>query len=244
MSHERKSLVATWQRRATVHAALGDATRLAILDQLGLGDAAPGELGRSLGLASNLLAHHIGVLEAAGVVTRQRSEGDARRSYVRLAIEDADVAKLAPLPEAPDGVRRLLFVCTHNSARSQLAAAAWGNVSSIPASSAGTAPSQRVHPRAVRVAARHGLSLDKARTQHISDARRAGDLLVAVCDNAYEQLRDDPVALLHWAVPDPVAVESSAAFETAYSTIETRVARLADVLSLPTRRSRRTHVRA
>jgi protein-tyrosine-phosphatase/DNA-binding transcriptional ArsR family regulator len=220
------------QQRAAVHAALGDPTRLAIAERLGLGDASPGELGRLLGLSSNLLAHHLRVLETAGVVQRQRSEGDARRSYVRLAIEQPDVALLAPLPEAPTAVRRLLFVCTHNSARSQLAAATWGAFSDVPATSAGTAPATRVHPRAVRVASRHGLSLDSAITQHVADVHRAGDLLVAVCDNAYEQLREQR-SLLHWAVADPVTVETMTAFEATYSTIESRVARLAGVLAPP-----------
>lgn len=220
------------QRRAAVHAALGDPTRLAIAERLGLGDASPGELGRLLGLSSNLLAHHLRVLETAGVVQRQRSEGDARRSYVRLAIEQPDVARVAPLAEPPTAVRRLLFVCTHNSARSQLAAACWRALSDVPATSAGTTPASRVHPRAVRVASRHGLSLDDAVTQHIADVHRSGDLLVAVCDTAYEQLREQP-SLLHWSVPDPVAVETTTAFEASYTTIESRVARLAGALVPP-----------
>jgi hypothetical protein len=61
---------------------------------------------------------------------------------------------------------------------------------------------------------------------------RAGDLLVAVCDNAYEQLREQR-SLLHWAVADPVTVETMTAFEATYSTIESRVARLAGVLAPP-----------
>jgi DNA-binding transcriptional ArsR family regulator len=102
-----------------VHAALGDPARLAIVDTLVLGEASPSELQQLLDMPSNLMAHHVRVLEKAGVVTRHRSEGDRRRTY------------LAPAPAALDALRprvtreavRVVFVCTENSARSQLAAA-------------------------------------------------------------------------------------------------------------------------
>src|SRR5215207_10068873 len=102
----------TVERRAAVHAALGDPARLAVVDELLLGDRSPGELAAALGLASNLLAHHLHVLEAAGVIGRTRSEADRRRTYVRLI--PAALAVLAPAVrlDAP----RVVFVCTHNSA--------------------------------------------------------------------------------------------------------------------------------
>src|SRR6185436_10313437 len=76
------------ERRATVHAALGEPVRLAIVDRLGPGDASPGELAAAVGVGSNLLAHHLNVLEEAGVIRRVRSEGDRRRSYVQLCLDD------------------------------------------------------------------------------------------------------------------------------------------------------------
>ena len=76
------------ERRAAVHAALGEPVRLAIVDRLGPGDASPGELAEAVGLGSNLLAHHLKVLEEAGVIRRVRSEGDRRRSYVQLCLDD------------------------------------------------------------------------------------------------------------------------------------------------------------
>src|ERR1700761_1011034 len=72
------------ERRARVHAALSDPARLAITDALGDGDAPPSELAAMLGPPANLLAPPLGVLEQAGVVTRHRSEGDRRRTYLRL----------------------------------------------------------------------------------------------------------------------------------------------------------------
>jgi protein-tyrosine-phosphatase/DNA-binding HxlR family transcriptional regulator len=207
--------------RAAVHAALGDPARLAVVDALLLGDRSPGELGEALGMPSNLLAHHLRLLEQVGVIERGRSEADRRRSYVRL-VPAALPAAPAPRLSAP----RVVFVCTHNSARSQLASALWARRSSVPVASAGTRPARRVHRRAVSVGRRHGLALQDARTASVAEVLRRDDLLVAVCDGAYEQLGAAP-GRLHWSVPDPVAVDTQAAFERAYEEIEQRVDRLA-----------------
>jgi ArsR family transcriptional regulator, arsenate/arsenite/antimonite-responsive transcriptional repressor / arsenate reductase (thioredoxin) len=214
------------ETRARIHAALGDPARLAIVDALAVGDASPGEIGAQLGMSTNLVAHHLGVLADAGVIDRRRSEHDRRRNYVRL--RPAALAALrAPGLATP---RRVVFVCTRNSARSQLAAALWTRRSPIPATSAGTAPASRVHPRAVRTAKRHGLRLDPARTARLADVADKGDLLVAVCDHVHETLPADQPRL-HWSVPDPVPIDSDDAFEAAYTDLADRVDRLA---ALPT----------
>ncbi|MGB3353478.1 MAG: helix-turn-helix domain-containing protein, partial [Mycobacterium sp.] len=121
-------------QRVAVFAALADPARLAIVDHLLLADASPSELRTVLNVQSNLLAHHLGVLKRAGVVRHSRSEADGRRSYLRLerqALENL-------LPTAERSVARVVFVCTQNSARSQLAAAIWSRHSEVPAASAGT----------------------------------------------------------------------------------------------------------
>ena len=88
--------------RAAVHAALADPARLLITDALAEGDASPSELAALLEMPSNLLTHHLGVLEQAGLVSRRRSEGDRRRTYLRL------VPRARPAGPAPgaDGRRR------------------------------------------------------------------------------------------------------------------------------------------
>jgi len=133
-----------------------------------------------------------------------------------------------PEPHLPAG-RRVAFVCTHNSARSQLAASAWRAVSELPAESAGTHPATRVHPGAVRVARRHGLKLAGTGTRHYDDVVRSGDLVVAVCDQVHEELPVGP--RLHWSVPDPVRRGSPADFEAAFQDIVGRVAQLADAIN-------------
>ena len=127
----------TGPARATVHAALADPARLQITDTLLAGDASPSELAAMLAMPSNLLAHHLHVLEQAGIITRRRSEGDRRRTYLQLI---PGTAGLAGCARQPARRRRVLFVCTANSARSHLAAALWRRASNVPAVSAGTQP--------------------------------------------------------------------------------------------------------
>jgi ArsR family transcriptional regulator, arsenate/arsenite/antimonite-responsive transcriptional repressor / arsenate reductase (thioredoxin) len=218
------------EARAATFAALGEPVRLALVDRLVLGDASPGELAAEVGLSSNLLAHHLRVLQEAGVIRRVRSEGDHRRSYVQLRLDNPTVLAAAVTGELCSGtgpIRRVLFVCTANSARSQLAAATWNQLSSMPATSAGTHPGPRIHPRAMRLARRRGLRLDKRQPTHIDHILAEGDLVVAVCDNAHEELHP-AIRRLHWSIPDPVPVDTDHAFETAYTDIDSRVRHLAD----------------
>ncbi|MGN9804919.1 arsenate reductase/protein-tyrosine-phosphatase family protein [Micromonospora sp. L32] len=213
--------------RARIHAALGDPARLAIVDALTLGDASPGEIASDLGMPTNLVAHHVKVLTEAGLVVRGRSEGDRRRTYLRL--RPAALAALTPSPLA--GVGRVVFVCTRNSARSQLAAAIWSDRAHTSAASAGTKPADRVHPRAVAVAQRHGLALNPTGTSHVADIVRDDDLVIAVCDNAHEELTGPVRPRLHWSVPDPVRLDTDAAFEAAFADLAARVERVAPVVT-------------
>jgi protein-tyrosine-phosphatase/DNA-binding MarR family transcriptional regulator len=213
------------EARAKIHAALGDPARLAIADILAVGDASPGEIGARLGMATNLVAHHLGVLADAGLIERRRSEHDRRRSYLQLR-----PAALAALqPPRLHTPRRVVFVCTRNSARSQMAAALWGEHSPIPAASAGTEPAARVNPRAVQTAQRHGLRIEPVATHHVDEVSADGDLLIAVCDHVHETLPAERTRL-HWSVPDPVPVDTDAAFEAAYNDLADRIGRLAPTI--------------
>lgn len=213
-------------RRTAIHAALADPHRLEIVDELTMSDRSPSELGASLAIGSNLLAHHVGVLEEAGLVERLTSAGDGRRRYVRLV---PDALSVIAEPIATLVARSVLFVCTANSARSQLAAAVWNARHDVPATSAGTRPAARVRPEAVEAAARAGLDLRGARTRSISDDTDRPDLVVTVCDVAHEELGTLPerVRLVHWSIPDPTPAGTPAAFDGALRSITARVGALA-----------------
>ncbi|GGM67759.1 putative regulatory protein, ArsR family [Micromonospora sonchi] len=213
--------------RARIHAALGEPARLAIVDALTFGDASPGEIAHTLDMPTNLVAHHVKVLTEAGLVLRGRSEGDRRRTYLRL--QPAALAALIPPPLADVG--RVVFVCTHNSARSQLAAALWKRRTRGEAASAGTKPAARVHPRAIAVAHRYDLNLNPAGTAHVNDVVRDDDLVIAVCDNAHEDLTGPVRPRLHWSVPDPVRVNTDEAFEATFADLAARVDRVAPAMS-------------
>ncbi|MFJ6027150.1 metalloregulator ArsR/SmtB family transcription factor [Pseudarthrobacter sp. NPDC092424] len=209
------------EERVAKHAALADPARLRIVDLLTLGDLSPSELQAELGMTSNLLSHHLRTLEQAGMVTRGRSEADRRRTYIRLA--SGALEGLAP--GVTHAVRRVLFVCTANAARSQLAAALWGRMSGIPAVSAGTHPAEAVAAGAIDIAWQHGLRLPDAAPQHLDQVAGADDFVVTVCDNAHEELPS--LHAVHWSVPDPLRRNNSQAFAETYRDLESRIAGLA-----------------
>jgi protein-tyrosine-phosphatase/DNA-binding transcriptional ArsR family regulator len=204
--------------RAQRHAALGDPTRLAIVDELATSDRAPVELQRLTGSSSNLLAHHLDVLEEVGLITRSRSSGDGRRRYVHLHRDSLHDLS----PGHRRRAQRALFVCTHNSARSQLAAALWTQLTDQPADSAGTDPAERVHSGAVAAARRAGIDLSDARPKHLDEVGSMPGLVVTVCDRAHEELDPDHT-WLHWSVPDPVQAPTKAAFDATVSELRTRI---------------------
>ena len=212
------------ERRAAVHAALGEPVRLAIVEQLASSDRAPSVLSAQFGLTGNLLAHHLDVLERVGLIERRTSSGDRRRRYVRLRTETLDQVPIAGHPRRG----RALFVCTHNSARSQLAAALWRQRTGDDATSAGTHPADAVHPGAVAAAARAGLDLGAARPRALEDGDLDADLIVTVCDRAHEEL-DAPTKWLHWSIPDPVDTGTKRAFDAALRTLDQRITALAPI---------------
>lgn len=206
-------------RRAEIHAALGDPARVAVVDALQSSDRSPKELSDLLDVAPSLLAFHLDALEHAGLIERVVSSGDRRRRYVRLRPDQLGlVTRSVAQLTGP-----MLFVCTHNSARSQLAAAAWRTDRGGEASSAGTDPASTVHPGAIAAAARAGLDLTDARPRRLDDVP-ADATLVTVCDLAHEQLSHRPS--WHWSIPDPAADGTDAAFDRALDLIRTRISAL------------------
>jgi protein-tyrosine-phosphatase len=224
--------------RVATHAALADPHRLEIVDELALSERSPSELGAVLRIGSNLLAHHLGVLEEAGLVERLISDGDGRRRYVRLV---PDALSAIAEPVATLVARQVLFVCRANSARSQLAAAAWNARHEVPATSAGTRPAGAVRPEAVEAATRAGLDLRSARPRSIEDIAEFPDLVVTVCDLAREELPSlgDGARLLHWSIPDPARSRSATAYDQALGRIAGRIETLAPHVR-PPRRVRRS----
>lgn len=218
------------QRRARRFAALGDPVRLAIVEDLVVSDCQPLELARRHDLGSNLLAHHLDILESAGLIGRSVSAGDRRRRYVR-----ANLAALAevqiPVPSRAvlsADAGRVVFVCTAATARSQLAAALWRHRTNGAAAAMGTDPAAAIHPATLAAARRAGLDLDGAQPRAVDDEALGGDVVVTVCDRAHEALGAQR-NWRHWSVPDPVVVGTSGAFDDCVAELTARIDVLAGV---------------
>ena len=203
--------------RAAIHAALGEPVRLGIAEELAVTDRSPTELANRFDISPNLLAYHLAVLEQVGMIERFVSAGDQRRRYVRLRRDP--LQSLGLVPATPAGP--VLFVCSHNSARSQLAAAIWAARTGSPATSAGTHPAERVHPGAVAAATRAGLDLGSAVPRLIDPDADPG-LVVTVCDRAHEEL-DPPPEWWHWSLPDPIEDGRDAAFDAVVEELDERI---------------------
>ena len=206
--------------RAQMFAALGDRLRLDIVDELTLSDRTPGELIQKFEIPSALLAHHLDVLENAQIVERIESSADRRKRFVRLAERNLPILLSSKYPG------NIQFICRHNSARSQLAAAIWKKFVGTAATSAGTEPAKTVHPLTIQIAKRHNLDLGQAIPRKYRPTSAHGRLEITVCDQSHDDL-SMPLSRSHWSLPDPTNVGTMAAFEQTYQELFKRIIPLA-----------------
>jgi protein-tyrosine-phosphatase/DNA-binding HxlR family transcriptional regulator len=206
--------------RAQMFAALGDRLRLDIVDELTLSDRTPGELIQKFEIPSALLAHHLDVLENAQIVERIESSADRRKRFVRLAERNLPLLVSSKYPG------NIQFICRHNSARSQLAAAIWKKLIGTAASSAGTEPAKTVHPLTIQIAKRHNLDLGQAIPRKYRPTSAHGRLEITVCDQSHDDL-SMPLSRSHWSLPDPTNIGTIAAFEQTYQELFKRIIPLA-----------------
>lgn len=208
------------ERRAQIYAALGDPLRVGIVELLEEQDLSPDALAAQLDIPGNLLAHHLKVLQGAGIVERSQSRHDRRRTYVHLL---PDVLEGLHFGAGEIAVPRVVFVCTHNSARSVLADALWKKSSGVPSTSAGTHPADRINPGAQAAAKRYGCVISQKKPQFFSHVVTPEDLVVSVCDSVNEELGSIPNAYVHWSIPDPASVDTDKAFDAAVADLQGRI---------------------
>jgi ArsR family transcriptional regulator, arsenate/arsenite/antimonite-responsive transcriptional repressor / arsenate reductase (thioredoxin) len=242
---------------------LSDPLRWQLVTELGRSDRRVGELVQLVGKPQNLVSYHLAELRKAGVVSARRSSADGRDVYYRAdlvrcrdLLSDAGRAlhpgvSLVPTPPALVGPRsarpRLLFLCTGNSARSQIAEALieQRSTGSVEARSAGSHP-KPLHPNAVRVMAERGVDISGRPTKSLARfARQRFDRVITLCDKVREICPAFPGAPIasHWSIADPATSGDSdkatyPAFEHTADEIESRVELLlADLWTRPMERT-------
>jgi len=236
---------------------VADPQRWALLAALGRSDRRVGELADLTDNAPNLVSYHLGALRSAGLVTARKSSADGRDTYYRLDPERCrellDAAGIAIHPalaraEAtapPLRVRRgrkprIRFLCTGNSARSQMAEALIDERThhGVTARSAGSEP-RPLHPDAVHVMAERGIDISNRRSKHLDQFRHTDfDSVVTLCDRVREVCPEFPghPVTTHWSMPDPSREpDGIAAFERTADEIDARVGLLVAQLAVPER---------
>jgi protein-tyrosine-phosphatase len=221
----------------TFLALAGHRLRWQLLSELAHSDRRVGELCSLLAQPQSLVSYHLGRLRAAAVVFSRRSSADGRDTYYALDLDrcgdliSGTAAALHPgLRTGPSA--RVLFLCTGNSARSQIAQALAEHLSrgAVRAVSAGSHP-KPLHPNAVRVLAERGIDISQRQSKHLDrfTADRF-DYVVSLCDRVREVCPELPGRpdLIHWSVPDPASGSSDSDqtypdFQRTLTDIETRV---------------------
>jgi protein-tyrosine-phosphatase len=187
------------------------------------------EIVHLLNQPQNLISYHLRQLSTHHLVNERRSTADGRDIYYSLnldllrenyiatavalhpvlAVETSLSQEIPSLPIAP--APRVLFLCTENSARSQMAEGLLRRLAgdTLAIVSAGSRPTE-VHPAAIRVLAQMGVDISQQRAKHLDlFLNQSFDYIVTVCDRIRESCPTFPGdrEQIHWSLPDPAAPE-------------------------------------
>jgi protein-tyrosine-phosphatase/DNA-binding transcriptional ArsR family regulator len=238
----------------------GHPLRWRLLGELARSDRQVRELCALTGRPQSLVSYHLGRLRAERVVAARRSSADGREAYYSLdlarcgtllaAVGGALHPGLRLAPEASSTRRRhsghprprVLFLCTGNSARSQMAQALVEQLTggTIEAFSAGSRP-KPLHPNAVRAMREHGIDIAGRRPTHLGElADERWDYVISLCDRVREVCPEFPGRpdLIHWSIADPAREgetdeETYPAFQRTAAELATRIPFLLELIEQP-----------
>lgn len=222
---------------------VGHPLRWRLLGELARSDRTVRELCGLVDEPQNLVSYHLGKLRRAHLVSGRRSSADGRDTYYRADLAHvgehlaATGAALHPalglvrrsglLPEA--GRVRVLFLCSGNSGRSQMAEALTNERSrgAVEARSAGLRP-KPLHPDAVRAMREdYGIDIAGQRSKHLDDVgSQRFDEVISLCDLVREACPDVPghPEAVHWSMPDPSAAPAGyPAFQQSAAELDNRI---------------------
>jgi protein-tyrosine-phosphatase len=228
----------------------GHPVRWRLLAELARSDRMVHELCARVGQPQNLVSYHLGKLREARLISAQRSSADRRDAYYTIdltrigglltasggALHPALRLTRPPTPAtraAGSPAVRVLFLCTGNSARSQIAEALVRarSAGAVEACSAGSHP-KPLHPSAVRVMRdEYGIDLSGQVPKHVrvfEDQRF--DWVISLCDRVREVCPEFPghPETVHWSIPNPASDDaddaaSYPAFQRTAAVLETRI---------------------
>ena len=234
----------------------GHPLRWRLLSELARSDRRVGELCELAGARQSLVSYHLRQLRDGGVVSARRSLADGRDTYYVLELARCGELLvsagaslhpgLAPIVGSERGPgrgvarARVLFLCSGNSARSQIAEALGEHLSGgvVSAASAGSHP-KPVHANAVRVMRERGIDLAGNRSKHLSEfSSRRFDYVISLCDRVREVCPEFPGTpeAIHWSIRDPASEpgsddETLPAFEHTAAELETRIGFLLEAIN-------------
>jgi protein-tyrosine-phosphatase/DNA-binding transcriptional ArsR family regulator len=223
----------------------GHPLRWRLLTELARSDRRVHELTVLLDQPQNLISYHLAQLRAGYLVSTRRSTADGRDTYYSLDLARcgellaATGAALHPglrlnlptppvVPNREPPHARVLFLCTGNSARSQIAEVFLQHQTNggVDVFSAGSHP-KPLHPSAVTVMAEHGIDISGRRAKHLDEfTGQRFTHVVTLCDRVREACPDFPghPEPIHWSVPDPAGeTDGHAAFQRVAAELHTRV---------------------
>jgi protein-tyrosine-phosphatase len=232
---------------------VGHPVRWRLLTELAHGDRRVRELVRLLGQPQSLVSYHLGRLRAYQVVAARRSSADGRDAYYSLDLARCGellataggglhpaLRLVSPAPPSRRAPVRVLFLCTGNSARSQMAEALLEHLAAGSAEvfSAGSHP-KGLHQSAVRVMGERGIDLSGRRSKAIAELRgQHFDYVVTLCDRVREVCPEFPghPDMIHWSIADPAAEGGSdrqtyPVFQRTAKELETRIRYLLHTLA-------------
>ncbi|HST14192.1 MAG TPA: ArsR family transcriptional regulator [Gaiellaceae bacterium] len=215
----------------------GHPIRWRLLAELAASDRRVRELTDAVGEPQNLVSYHLRLLRSGGLVSSHRSAFDGRDSYYGLDLEQhgplfAATGAFAASDAPATRPLRVLFLCTGNSSRSQIAEALIERLSggAVRAWSAGSKP-KTLHANAVRVMAARGIDISRNEPKSLDlFIEERFDLVITLCDKVREVCPEFPEtpAARHWSVPDPAVApgtddETYAVFERTAVDLEARI---------------------
>jgi ArsR family transcriptional regulator, arsenate/arsenite/antimonite-responsive transcriptional repressor / arsenate reductase (thioredoxin) len=205
--------------------------RWRILLALSRSDYRVEELVKQMRQPHNLISYHLKRLRLQRLVSERRSSADARDIYYSLNLGQfrqlyletgralhPGVSEPVSMPQPPTKTLsetpvRVLFLCTHNSARSQIAEGLLRELSrnAVEVFSAGSEPTS-IHPLAIKVMSSRWIDLRTHRSKHLDEfLGQTFDYVITVCDRIREVcpiFPGDPEQI-HWSFPDPVTIEGN-----------------------------------